>query len=525
MAVFMNKGNSGFKKLINSEIFVDKTDMIKLINAKVNTENCCICISRPRRFGKTVTANMIGAYYDKGCDSRTLFENKKLAQIADWDKYLNKFDVLWIDVAEIRSMFNSSAEALVAIKNYICDDLRKAFPDCDLPAENIPAQMLASINSETGKQFVIIIDEWDCLFRDDQSDVAVQNDYINLLRGLFKGNASKSFLALAYITGIMPIKRYNSESALNNFYEYTMLAPSQFAPYIGFSTDEVKVLCDKYKMNFDEALMWYDGYCLGDEKHVCGANSITKAMLMGEYASYWSNTVAYDSLKNYITLNFDGLKDAIKQAIGGQRIKVRTGGFQNDMTSFRTKNDVLTLLIHLGYLAYDSKTKEAYIPNREVREYFEETMEITGWDELVETVEDSQALLQATLAMDAEEVAAKIDQSHMQNTSVLKYNDENSLACCVTLAYYTARSEYNIIRELPSGYGFADIVFLPKQGVEKPAMIVELKWKQDADTAIKQIKEKRYVGALKGYTGKMLLVGINYDKTTKKHECVIEECC
>lgn len=524
MAVFLNQGNIAFANVLNSEIYVDKTDMLSLLNAKVNTEQKYICVSRPRRFGKTVTANMIGAYYDRGCDSRTLFENKKLAQIADWDKYLNKFDVLWIDVAEIRSMFNSSAEALLAIKNHICEDLRKAFPDCDLQAENIPAQMLASINSETGRQFVIIIDEWDCLFRDDQSDIDVQNDYINLLRGLFKGNASKRFLALAYITGIMPIKRYNSESALNNFYEYTMLNPDEFAPYIGFTTEDVRSLCERYDMDYSKALEWYDGYNLGKMEHICGANSVVQAMLRGAYRSYWSNTVAYDSLKNYITLNFDGLKDAIKQAIGGQRIKVRTGGFQNDMTSFRSKNDVLTLLIHLGYLAYDSTTKEANIPNREVREYFEETMEITGWDELVETVEDSQALLQATLAMDAEEVAAKIDQSHMQNTSVLKYNDENSLACCVTLAYYTARSEYNIIRELPSGYGFADIVFLPKQGVEKPAMIVELKWKQDADTAIKQIKEKRYVGALQGYAGKLLLVGINYDKTTKKHECVIEEC-
>lgn len=525
MGAFLNQGNLAFANALNSEIYIDKTDMLEMLNAKVNTEQKYICVSRPRRFGKTVTANMIGAYYDRSCDSRAMFEYKKLGQIPNWDKYLNKFDVLWIDVAEVRSMYNSSAEALLAIKKRICEDLRKAFPNCALQDENIPAQLLASINSETGKQFVIIIDEWDCLFRDDKSDIDVQNDYINLLRGLFKGNSSKRFLALAYITGIMPIKRYNSESALNNFYEYTMLNPSLFAPYIGFSTEEVKVLCDKYKMDFDEAMMWYDGYCLGGDQHVCGANSITKAMLMGEYASYWSNTVAYDSLKNYITLNFDGLKDAIKQAIGGQRIKVRTGGFQNDMTSFQNKNDVLTLLIHLGYLAYDSKTKEAYIPNREVREYFEETIEIIGWDELIETVEDSQALLRATLAMDAEEVAAKIDQSHMQNTSVLQYNDENSLACCVTLAYYTARSEYNIVREFPSGYGFADMVFLPKQGVEKPAMVVELKWKLDADSAIRQIKEKRYAGALKEYAGKVLLVGINYDKTTKKHECVIEEYC
>jgi hypothetical protein len=195
------------------------------------------------------------------------------------------------------------------------------------------------------------------------------------------------------------------------------------------------------------------------------------------------------------------------------------------MTSFKRKDDVLTALIHLGYLAFDTNTEEAYIPNKEVRMCFEDTLEDTGWDEVVQAINNSERLLAATLAGDEEEVARRIDECHMQNTSILKYNDENSLASCITLAYYTARKEYVIIREMPSGYGFADMVFVPKPGVDKPAMIVELKWYAKCETAIDQIKQRKYIQALDGYKGEVVLVGISYEKNgedAKKHRCVIE---
>jgi hypothetical protein len=224
-------------------------------------------------------------------------------------------------------------------------------------------------------------------------------------------------------------------------------------------------------------------------------------------------------------MNFDGLRDAIVDVLGGQRIKVKIRTYENDMTSFKRKDDVLTALIHLGYLAYDTDTEEAYIPNKEVRMCFEDTLEDTGWDEVVQAINNSERLLAATLAGDEEEVAQRIDECHMQNTSILKYNDENSLASCITLAYYTARKEYVIIREMPSGYGFADMVFVPKPGVDKPAMIVELKWYAKCETAIDQIKQKKYIQALDGYKGEVVLVGISYEKNgadAKKHRCVIE---
>jgi hypothetical protein len=468
---------------------------------------------------------MIAAYFEKGCDSRSLFDGRKLSETENWDKNLNKYDVIRIDLADIRASKDTPEETLDYLDEMILKELDEAYSgiiDCE---KNAVSDALAMINDKTGAKFVIIIDEWDCLFRDDKSDTKVQERYINLLRSLFKGNRSKKFMVLAYITGILPIKKYNSESALNNFKEYTMTSPKRLAKYIGFTENEVKALCDEYDMDYDEVMSWYDGYSFKGVPHICGPNSVVNAMLDGNCENYWSQTVAYNSLVTYITMNFDGLRDAIVEVLGGNRIKVKVRTYENDMTSFKRKDDVLTALIHLGYLAYDTETEEAYIPNKEVRMCFEDTLEDTGWDEVIKAVNNSERLLALTLAGETEEVAERIDECHMQNTSILKYNDENSLASCITLAYYTARKEYTIIRELPSGYGFADMIFVPKPGVDKPAMIVELKWNKKTETAINQIKENKYIKSLDGYKGEVLLVGISYEKDgteAKKHRCVIE---
>jgi predicted fused transcriptional regulator/phosphomethylpyrimidine kinase len=525
MGMFLNRGNEEFNTVVNSDLYVDKTDMINFFNRIINTEQRYVCISRPRRFGKSITANMIAAYFEKGSDSRSLFEGRKLSETENWDKNLNKYDVIRIDLADIRSSNETPEETLDYIEKKIIEELDSAFPGIvDCQNDGI-ADALAEINDKTGAKFVIIIDEWDCLFRDDKCDSKVQERYVNLLRSLFKGNRSKKFTILAYITGILPIKKYNSESALNNFREYTMTSPKCLAKYIGFTEDEVRALCDKYDMNYDEVMSWYDGYSFKDAPHICGPNSVVNAMLDRHCENYWSQTVAYNSLATYITMNFDGLRDAIVSVLAGNRIKVRIRTFENDMVSFKRKDDVLTALIHLGYLAYDTETEEAYIPNKEVRMCFEDTLEDTGWDEVIKAVDNSERLLKLTLAGAEMEVAELIDKCHTENTSILKYNDENSLASCIALAYYTARKDYTIIRELPAGYGFADMVFVPKPGVEKPAMIVELKWNKKAETAIDQIKNNKYLKALDGYKGEILLVGISYEKDgaeAKKHRCVIE---
>lgn len=303
-----------------------------------------------------------------------------------------------------------------------------------------------------------------------------------------------------------------------------MTNPEGLAKYIGFTEDEVKDLCEQYNMNFDEIMEWYDGYSFTGVEHICGPNSVVREMLAHKCENYWSQTVAYNNLTNYFTMNFDGLREAIVEILVGHSIKVKTENYENDMTSFKTKDDVLTALIHLGYLGYDMDIEEAYIPSKEVRMCFEYALKDTGWDNVIRAVEQSERLLRATIAGDEEEVAEQIDLCHRENTSILNYHDENSLASCITLAYYTARNDYRIVREMPVGYGFADMVFIPLPGRDKPAMVIELKWNKKCETALDQIRDKKYIEALDGYKGEVLLVGISYEKRSenKEHVCRIE---
>lgn len=302
-----------------------------------------------------------------------------------------------------------------------------------------------------------------------------------------------------------------------------MVNPKQLSEYIGFTAGEVSNLCKEYHMDFNEAARWYDGYSFRRVKHVYNPNAVVNAMLDGEYDNYWTNTASYESLQDYIAMNFDGLKDAVVQMLAGGRFPVDTNTFQNDMTSFRNRDDVLTVLIHLGYLAYDADKKTAYIPNEEVRSVFAKAVESTDWMPVIQAMQRSDRLLKATWNKEADAVADGIDKVHMDNTSILQYNDENALSCVITLAYYNAVNEYTLIRELPAGMGYADIVFLPRKHSDKPAMVVELKYDKTAESAIEQIRNRRYPEALKEYHGNLLLVGISYRKDNKKHSCIIEE--
>ena len=401
--------------------------------------------------------------------------------------------------------------------------LFNCYPQYVNEKENSVAATLANINQETKKKFIIIIDEWDCVFREDKENLALQSEYINFLRSLFKGGPADRFVKLAYITGILPIKKYGTQSALNNFRELTMTSPGGIAKYIGFTEAEVKVLCKEHDMPFTEMKKWYDGYYLNRVGHVYSPNSVMEAINNEEFQNYWSQTETYESLKVYIEMDFDGLKQRIVEMLGGARIKIEVGSFQNDMTTFHCADDVLTLLIHLGYLAYDSKTEKAFIPNEEVRSAFVLAIRNRGWDEVYKAIENSEKLLKATLAMNETAVAKMLQDVHMQNSSSLVYNNEVSLASIIQLAYYTAAKEYTIIRELPAGEGFADMVFIPKRTSKKPALVVELKWDKSAEGAISQIKDKKYVTALEEYKGNILLVGINYDRKTKEHQCKIEK--
>lgn len=529
MGIYLNPGNESFQSALNSEIYIDKTEMLSYTNQVLETEQRYLCVSRPRRFGKSITADMLAAYYGKGCDSRDLFQGLAIAKKAGHEKYLNQYYVIQADMNAFRHKRDRKTRkevtALQAVDLFhmeIIRELRKEFPDSVEEDEVDLPDVLAKINEDTGEKFVIIIDEWDTIFREDKNDRKAQKLYIDLLRGLFKNAASKRFVKLAYLTGILPIKKYGTESALNNFDEFTMIKPGMLAEYTGFTENEVQNLCKKYGMDFKEAQRWYDGYSFRRVHHVYSPNSIIKAMIYGEFGMYWTRTETFESLKDYINMNFDGLKDAVVEMLAGGRCQVDTHTFENDMVSFQSRDDVLTVLIHLGYLAYDDQNSEVFIPNEEVRMAFISAVKMCNWDNVIEAIHLSDELLKATWQMDEERVARGIEEVHMENTSILRYNDENSLSCVISLAYYHAMNEYTLIRELPAGKGYADIVFLPRKHSDKPAMVVELKWNTSVKGAIAQIKERKYLSALKEYRGNLLLVGISYEKETKEHQCRIE---
>lgn len=369
--------------------------------------------------------------------------------------------------------------------------------------------VLEQIYAQTGKGFIFIIDEWDCVFRIARNRQDIQKQYLDFLRGLFKG---QDYVDLAYMTGILPIKKYGEHSAINIFDEYSMISPADLAVHFGFTEEEVRFLCARKHIDFAELQKWYDGYLL-DGQHIYNPKSVMDAVQWGRFESYWTGTETYEALKVYIDLNFDGLKEAIIRMLGNVPCKINTRKFQNDMTTFKSRDDVLTLLVHLGYLAYDRTDGTVQIPNQEITQEFLNVVDEPGWDGLVQSLERSRELLVQTLALNGDAVAEGVAAIHSETASILKYNDENSLTCTILVAYYSAKSYYmNPLLEMPTGKGFADVVYLPRRNVDKPALVVELKWNKSAEGAIAQIQKRKYASWIENYTGGILLVGISYDE-------------
>ena len=491
MGVYLNPGNDNFKMVCRSEIYVDKTELIHQTNKMLNTQQRYICISRPRRFGKSMAAYMLAAYYGKDCDSSELFAPYKIAKAEDYRKHLNQYNVILLNIQNFLSITEYSVDAMISyLHEEVIEELREMFPGKVSDLVKNLGVALDKLYSKTKEGFIFIIDEWDCILRDKQYSADDQKKYLDFLRNLLK---DKVYVSLAYMTGILPIKKYGTHSALNMFAEYSMTEPFEYAEFIGFTESEVKNLCDKYHADYDMMKSWYDG-----------------------------------------------LKNSIVKMLAGEQVIINPERFQNDMTTFTSKDDVLTLLVHLGYLAFDREKSAVFIPNAEIRGEFHNAIMGEHWKDVIEALEQSDRILRATWNEESETVADILDIVHSENTSILTYNDENSLSCVISLAYYNAMKEYTKIRELPTGCktsggrlfctdrsgtetGFADIVYIPKKHSDKPAMVVELKYDKSAEGAIAQMKEKKYVESLKEYRGNLLLAGINYDKESKKHTCVIEK--
>ena len=519
MGNYLNPDNSKFQRAVNSDIYVDKTGLIKYTNRVMNTMQAYVCVSRPRRFGKSMAADMLTAYYSKGCDSREVFSGLEITEDETFDRYLNKYDTVFLNVQEFLSRSSDVKELIARIKQRVIRELTRQYPDVELFDSTDLAETMQDIYAESKCPFVLIIDEWDCIFREFKNDKEAQEKYLDFLRDLIK---DKSYIHLAYMTGILPIKKYGTHSALNMFDEFSMIDPGPLASYVGFTESEVEKLCGEYQMDIDEIRNWYDGYSFEEVPSVYSPKSVISCMRLGRLGNYWNQTETFEALQIYIDMNFEGLKDDVLSMIAGESVPVNTGSFTNDMTTFRTEDDVLTLLIHLGYLSYDYENKTVKIPNHEVREEYVNSVSVSDWGEISKALKNSADTLQAIWQGRPEQVALGIQQAHFE-TSHIQYNDENALSYTVSLALYAARNFYTIHREFAGGKGFSDMVFLPrKKFPDKPALVIELKWDHSAQGAITQIKQKQYCESLKEYHGNLLLVGINYDTKSRIHTCKIE---
>lgn len=538
MGIFVNPGNESFCADSGSDVYIDKTMLLDLLNSRIGRERRYVSVSRPRRFGKSVAAGMLCAYYSRGCRSKELFSPYAIAGTMGFEEHLNQYHVLHVDVSSFWAKEKTVSSALEKMNEALVKDFREEFPylkdlqDGELAAA---ADAIIRVYNEEKVRFVIIIDEWDCLIREAGTDAKAVAAYLKYLRTLFKTEESKRFLALGYITGILPIKKIDGESAMNNFSEFTILDPAMTAAFFGFTEEEVEKACGRYRFPMEKVRALYDGYLLkwtgwnsegypaSKLLHMYNPNSLSEAFSRGELGKYWRNTGAFRVLNNYIERNEEGLRDAIIRMLAGEEFPVNTETFQNDLVSFKTKDDVLTALIHMGYLGYNPENGTARIPNEEVRAVFESAIRVGGWTQVREALEQSDELLEATLRGDEKKVAQMIERSHQDYASIIAYHDENALACAIMMSFYTAREKYIVVRELPSGRGFADVAFLPKPDTQLPPVIVELKWNRSARAALRQIRDRNYTGRLRDYKGEIVLVGINYSRKTGKHTCRIEK--
>lgn len=400
--VYLNPGNDGFKVRLASR-YVDKTNMIDLINRSLSTNSNLICVSRPRRSGKSCAAQMLCAYYGKGCDSHNLFAPYKIAEDNTYEEHINKYDVIYCDMTNLLGIVKAE-DLLDYIKENVTEEIISAYPS--VKKGNSFDQTLINCVEVTGNKFIAVIDEWDAPIREHPE---IEKDYLRFLRMLFKSSGTTArIFATAYMTGILPIKKDGSQSALSDFKEYTMVKPRIYGEYVGFTEKEVKELCNEYNVSFDQMKKWYDGYDFKDVGAVYNPNSVMQSIINNDFDSYWTETSATESLMEYINKPYSGLNKTIAELIGGIDVKVDTLGFSNDLVTFRGEDDVLTLLIHLGYLAYDSETGTAHIPNEEIKREFQRCIRNTDNSATMQRLEESDKLFADTIEGNEEAVAAQI---------------------------------------------------------------------------------------------------------------------
>lgn len=519
---YVNKGNYDFVEARNA-YYVDKSELIGFINRTLSTPAKMTCVSRARRFGKSLALQMLYAYYDCSCDSHALFDDLKIAKDPTYPEHLNKYWVIHLDITTFITGASGKERIIDEMIERVIEDIKEQFPEVQFSRWNSLMDVLLAVATQTNRRFIMLIDEWDALCREASDMPQLLEQYISLLRNLFKSDNTNRVFAGVYMTGILPIKNYGTQSALNNFRMYSMTNPEPLERFYGFTEEEVRDLCLVQDLDYKDLTHWYNGYHLGkDGVRIYNPTSVMTVATTRVCKGYWTQTESFESIRDLIDMNFDGVKEALTEMLIEHPVKVSVSTFGNDSNVLKSKDELFTLLIHYGYLSYDMPNQTVSIPNWEVRQELLLAVKNGSRPELVKMITESELLLKKTWEKDAEFVQTQIDKLHSQQVAPRFYNDEQALRSLIHLAYIAAVDEYVEIQELPSGKGYVDIAFIPRKRSDKPAMIVELKYNQTADGAIKQIHNRNYPQLVRELANEVLLVGINYDKKTKVHECSIE---
>ncbi len=517
MAFYLNKGNYKFLEYRNSKIYVDKSKMIGLVNSLLNTSSKYMCVTRPRRFGKTLALSMLNAYYSNGCDSKEIFDELGVSKDSSYLEHLNKHNVIWIDMASCYSKYKG--KFIERFTEELIYELDEKWPNVITKRDKCLADAITRINSVLGERFIFLIDEWDVIFREAPNS-KLCDEYIDLLKGLFKSSEVSECFDLVYLTGILPIRRYSTQSTLNMFDEYNMLNPRNLGEYIGFTENEVKYLCDKYDIDFSTMKKWYDGYRLKGVE-VYNPKSVVEAITNDGFGDYWTLTSATEAVSNYMNYDNGELKGKITLMLSGESVPVDPMRFSNDLTKVDSQDAALTILIHLGYLAFDEKERTCRIPNFEIRQEFERAIDELNWQDIYNPISNSKKLYEETIKGNTDFINKTLDDNHSELASIFNKNKEDALGIIVTISYYCLRDFYYFRKEDTCTTGRADITYTPKDGSHMP-IVIELKADDSADNAIKQIKERDCSSVFKGYKGKIILLGISYDSKTLKHDSKIE---
>ena len=498
----------------NDRIYVDKSMLIAEVSKVIDTGSRYLCITRPRRFGKSVNLHMLGAYYTKEQDSDSLFQRLKICETQGYRKHLNNHNVVFIDFSRMPFGCKTYEEYIYSIYQKLEQDLLEAYPFLKEKKYDSVSEMFR----DSKESFVFLLDEWDSIFYKEFMTKADKNDYLGFLKNLLK---DQPYVELAYMTGVLPVAKYSSGSELNMFDEYSFMNDNIYDKYFGFSESEVRNLCEVHSsVSYEDLEYWYNGYYSATGDKLFNPRSVTKALTRGVCLNYWTETGPMNEIADCIENNADAVREDIVRMVAGIEVEVDLQGYSAVELQLDSRDEILSAMVVYGFLSYHDGYLR--IPNHELMEKYQRVLARESMGEVKQIVEQSKEMLKATLEMDAERVAQILEEVHDREIPFLQYNDENALSCVITLCYLSARTDYYVEREAKSGKGYCDYLFLPKKK-RKPAIVLELKVDDSCENALKQIKEKGYLQKAQERAGEVIMVGINYDKDKKEHHCVIEE--